>query len=73
MDRPASSASVAEHIMFLMICAMFSIAQLFGGTVVSLEREKEEVPPHSALCFWLTYVAGIAVYCQHHVTCVVGE
>ncbi len=38
--RPVSSASVAEDIMFLMMCAMFRIAQLFGGTVVSLEREK---------------------------------
>ncbi len=40
MYRPASSASVAEDITFLMMCAMFRIAQLFCGTVVLLERKK---------------------------------
>jgi hypothetical protein len=40
MYRPVSSASVAEDITFLMMCAMFSIAPLFGGTVVLLERKK---------------------------------
>jgi hypothetical protein len=40
MYRPASSASVAEDITFLMMCAMFRIAPLFGGTVVSFERKK---------------------------------
>jgi hypothetical protein len=61
MYRPASSALVAEDIIFLMMCAMFSIAPLFGGTVVLLERKK--CPPRSALCLWLAYVAGVAVYC----------
>jgi hypothetical protein len=40
MYRPASSALVAETIRFLMMCAMFSINQLFGGTVILLERKK---------------------------------
>ncbi len=40
MYRPASSASVADDITFLMICAMFSTAPLFGGTVVSLDKKK---------------------------------
>ncbi len=40
MYRPASSASVAEDSTFLMMCAMFRIAPLFGGTVVLLERKK---------------------------------
>jgi hypothetical protein len=40
MYRPVSSASVAEDITFLMMCAMFRIAPLFGETVVSLERKK---------------------------------
>ncbi len=40
MYRLATSASMAEDIMFLMMCAIFSIAPLFGGTVVSLERKK---------------------------------
>ncbi len=40
MYRPASSALVAEDITFLMMCAMFSIAPLFGGMVVLLERKK---------------------------------
>jgi hypothetical protein len=34
MYRPAISALVAEDITFLMMCAMFSIAPLFGGTVL---------------------------------------
>ncbi len=51
MYRPASSASVAEDIMFLMMCAMFRIAQLFGGTVVSLERKK--CPPARLRAFGL--------------------
>ncbi len=40
MYRPASSALVAEDITFLMMSAIFSIAPLFGGTVVLLERKK---------------------------------
>ncbi len=40
MYKPASSALVADDITFLMMCTMFSIAPLFGGTVVSLERKK---------------------------------
>jgi hypothetical protein len=40
MYRPASSALVADDKTFLMMCAMFSIAQLFGGMVVLLERKK---------------------------------
>ncbi len=40
MYRPASSALVAEDITFLMMCAMFSTAPLFGGTVVLFERKK---------------------------------
>jgi hypothetical protein len=31
---------VAEDITFLMMCAMFRIAPLFGGTVVLLDRKK---------------------------------
>ncbi len=37
MYRPVSFASVAEDITFLIMCAMFRIAPLFGGTVVLLE------------------------------------
>jgi hypothetical protein len=37
---PASSASVAEDMTFLMMCAMFRIAPLFGGKVVLLDRKK---------------------------------
>jgi hypothetical protein len=37
MYKQASSASVAEDIMFLMMCAMFRIAPLFGGTVYCLK------------------------------------
>ncbi len=40
MYRPVSSASVAEDITFLMMCAMFRIAPLFGGKFVLLERKK---------------------------------
>jgi hypothetical protein len=38
--RLASSALVAEDIMFLMMHAMFRISPLFGGIVVLLERKK---------------------------------
>jgi hypothetical protein len=51
MYRPASSALVAEDITFLMMCAKFSIAPLFGGTVVLLERKK--CPPAWLLPFGL--------------------
>ncbi len=51
MYRPASSASVAEDITFLMMCAMFRIAPLFGGTVVVLERKK--CPPARLCAFGL--------------------
>jgi hypothetical protein len=47
MFRPAGSASVAEDIMFLMMCAMFRITPLFGGIVVSLERK---IYPPAWLC-----------------------
>jgi hypothetical protein len=40
MYKQASSTLVAEDITFLMMCAMFSIAPLFGGAVVSLEKKK---------------------------------
>ncbi len=40
MYKPVSSASVAEDITFLMMCAMFRITPLFGGTVVLLDRKK---------------------------------
>ena len=36
MYSPASSASVADDMTFLMMCAMFGIAPLFGGMVVLL-------------------------------------
>jgi hypothetical protein len=49
MYRPASFALVAEDIMFLIMCALFSIAQLFGGTVVLLERKK--CPPAQLRAF----------------------
>ena len=51
MYRLVSSALVANDIMFLMICAMFSTAPLFGGTVVLLERKK--CPPAWLLPFGL--------------------
>jgi hypothetical protein len=51
MYRPASFASVAEDIMFLMMCAMFRIAPLFGGTIVLLERKKR--PPAQLDAFGL--------------------
>ncbi len=35
-----SSASVADDMTFLMMCAMFNTAPLLGGTVVSLDRKK---------------------------------
>ncbi len=40
MYSPASSASVADDMIFLMMCTMFSTAPLFGGMVVSLDRKK---------------------------------
>ena len=40
MYNPANSASVADDITFLMMCAMFSTAPLFGGIGVSLDRKK---------------------------------
>ena len=40
MYIPASSASVADDMTFLMMCAMFSTAPLFGGMVVLLDRKK---------------------------------
>jgi hypothetical protein len=40
MYSPTSSTSVANDMMFLMMCAMFSTAQLFGGMVVSFDRKK---------------------------------
>ena len=48
MYRPASYASMAEDIMFLMMCAMFRIDPLFGGTVVLLERKKFPPTQHCA-------------------------
>ncbi len=51
MYRPASSASVAEDIMFLIMCVMFRIAPLFGGKVVLLERKK--CPPAQLCAFGL--------------------
>ncbi len=38
--NPANSASVAEYITFLIMWAMFSTAQLFGGIGVSLDKKK---------------------------------
>jgi hypothetical protein len=61
MYKPASSASVAEDITFLMMCDMFRIAPSIGGTVVLLEKKK--CPPCLAACFWLAQIAGVAVYC----------
>ena len=40
MYSPASSASVADDMTFLMMCAKFSTAPLFGGMVVLLDRKK---------------------------------
>ncbi len=40
MYSPASSALVANDMTFLMMCAMFSTAPLFGGMVVSFDRKK---------------------------------
>ncbi len=40
MYSPANSASVANDMTFLIMCAMLSTALLFGGTVVLLERKK---------------------------------
>jgi hypothetical protein len=40
MYNTVSSASVADDMMFLIMCAMLSTAPLCGGTVVSLERKK---------------------------------
>ncbi len=40
MYSPASSASAANDMMFLMMCAMFSTAPLFGGMIVSFDRKK---------------------------------
>ncbi len=51
MYRPASSVLVAEDITFLMMCAMFSVAPLFGGTVVLLDRKK--CPPTWLCAFGL--------------------
>jgi hypothetical protein len=51
MYRPASSALMVEDIKFLMMCAMLSIAPLFGGTVVLLERKK--CPPTQLCAFGL--------------------
>ena len=45
MYSPASSALVSDD--FLIMCAMWSTPLLFGGTVVSLERNK--CPP-ALLC-----------------------
>jgi hypothetical protein len=36
----ASSALVADDMMFLMMCTMFYTARLFGVMVVSLDRKK---------------------------------
>jgi len=44
---PTSSTLVANDMTFLMMCAMFSTAPLFGGMVVSLDRKK--CPP-ALLC-----------------------
>jgi hypothetical protein len=51
MYSPASSASVADDITFLMMCAMFKIALLFGGTVVLLDKNK--CPPAQLCAFGL--------------------
>ncbi len=51
MYRPASTVSVAEDITFLMMCDMFRVAPLFGGTVVLLERKK--CPPAWLCAFGL--------------------
>ena len=40
MYSPASAASVADDMTFLMMCAMFNTAPLLGGMVVSLDRKK---------------------------------
>ncbi len=47
MYGPANSASVADDMTFLMMCAIFSTVPLFGGMVVSLDRKK--CPP-ALLC-----------------------
>ncbi len=47
MYRPASAALMANDIMLLMMCAMFSTTPLFGETVVLLDRKK--CPP-AQLC-----------------------
>ncbi len=51
MYRPANSALVADGITFFMICVMFSIFPLFGGTVVTHERKK--CPPTWLCAFGL--------------------
>ena len=60
MYSPESSASVADDITFLMMCAMFSTAPLFGGMAVSFDRKK--CPP-ALLGALGAQVACLAVYC----------
>ncbi len=67
MYRPASSASVAEDIMFLMMCAMFRIEPFFGGTVVLLERKK--CPPAGFVlwaCYNSLHCCGLLAPCCLH-------
>ncbi len=40
MYGPESSALVADDMTFLMMCAIFNTAPLFGGMVVSLDKKK---------------------------------
>ncbi len=40
MYSPANSALVADDMTFLMMCAIFNTAPLFGGMGVSLDRKK---------------------------------
>ena len=40
MYNAASSASVADDIPFLMMCAMLRMAPLFGGSSLLLDRKK---------------------------------
>ena len=60
---PASYASVADDMAFLMMCAMFSTAPLLGGMVVSLDRKK--CPP--ALLHALGSLKQLALLCTANV------
>ena len=71
MQRAASSASVAEVITCLMMCAILSKAPLLVGISPPLERKKMSSCP--ALRFGFAEVAGIAMGCQFHFACVICD